>query len=93
MTRYVGLAKTHIQHFFAKVSLYPLIGLRVSGVKVSVLDISESVAFFGMNFGAGFDVKLFKTVFFNVESKYMLSFRNERALHGFTTSAGLIFRF
>lgn len=76
-----------------KFILYPLIGLRVSGLKISVLDVSESQTFFGMNFGAGFDVKLSKIVFFNLEPKYMLSFIGGNVGGGFSTSAGLIFRF
>jgi hypothetical protein len=46
-----------------------------------------------MNFGAGFDVKLSKIVFFNLESKYMLSFIGGNVGGGFSASAGLIFRF
>ena len=76
-----------------KFLLYPLIGLRVSGVKVSVFGESANQTFFGMNFGAGFDVKLSKILFLNLEPKYMLSFIGGGAGHGFTTSAGLIFRF
>ena len=76
-----------------KFLLYPLIGVNVSGMKVKALGKSESNTLFGMNFGAGFDVKLSKIVFFNVEPKYILSFQKGSALHGFTTSAGLIFRF
>jgi len=78
-----------------KFLLYPLIGLRVSGMKItaSAFGVSDNRAIFGMNFGAGFDVKLSKIVFFNLEPKYMLSFMDGRAVHGFTTSAGLIFRF
>ena len=73
--------------------LYPLIGLRVSEVKVSAKGERASSAFFGMNFGAGFDVRLSKVVLLNVEPKYMLSLIGGRAGHGFSTSAGLIFRF
>ena len=73
--------------------LYPLIGLRVSGLKVSAYSVSKSMTFFGMNFGAGFDVKLSNIVFFNLEPKYMLSFIDGTVGSGFTVSAGLIFRF
>jgi hypothetical protein len=76
-----------------KFILYPLIGLRVSGLKVSASIVSESMTFFGMNFGAGFDVKLSKIVFFNFEPKYMLSFIGGNVGGGFSVSAGLIFRF
>jgi len=78
-----------------KFLLYPLIGLRVSGVKAtaSAFGVSESDTFFGMNFGAGFDVKLSKILFLNFEPKYMLSFMDGRAVHGFTISTGLISRF
>jgi len=69
--------------------------LRVSGVKAtaSAFGVSENDTFFGMNFGAGFDVKLSKILFFNLEPKYMLTFIGGEAGHSFTTSAGLIFRF
>jgi len=73
--------------------LYPLIGLRVSGLKVSAFGENASDTFFGMNFGAGFDVKLSKVVLFNLEPKYMLSFIGGSVGSGFTVSAGLIFRF
>jgi len=73
--------------------LYPLIGLRVSGMKVSVEGESGSETFFGLNFGTGFDVKLSDKVFFNLEPKYMLSFVEKETVSGFTASAGLIIKF
>ena len=76
-----------------KFLLYPLIGLRVFGVKLSALGVSESKTFFGMNFGSGFDVKLSKKVYFNLELKYLLSFIGNGVGHGFTTSTGLIIKF
>ena len=74
--------------------LYSLIGLRISGIKASAPGVSgKNDPFFGLNFGAGFDVKLSKKLFFNLESKYMLSFIEGKAGHGFSVSAGFIVRF
>ena len=61
-----------------KFLLYPLLGLGISGVKLSVLDSEEDIikqTFFGMNIGAGFDVKLYKKLFFNVEGKSLIVFK------------------
>ena len=54
---------------------------------------SDSETFFGLNSGFGFDVKLSDKVFFNLESKYKLSFVEKETVSGFTASMGLIIKF
>jgi len=76
-----------------KFLLYPLIGLRISGMKVSVEGASDSETFFGLNSGFGFDVRLSNKVYFNLESKYKLSFIEKETVSGFTASMGLIIKF
>jgi opacity protein-like surface antigen len=80
-----------------KFLLYPAIGVRISGLKASASALgesdSESKTVFGMNFGAGFDVKLANKFYFNLEPRYMLSFIDGEAGHGFSASAGFIIRF
>jgi len=71
-----------------------IIGLSGVGMKIPTLEIKEKDGpFFGMNFGAGFDVKLSKKLFLNVEPKYVLSFINGTTGHGFTASAGFVIKF
>jgi len=78
---------------------YPLIGLGISGVKVSVSDDSGGKTFFGFNVGAGFDVKLYKKLFFNVEGKSLIVFKKTNLKYGSELgsrgmiSAGLIVKF
>ena len=77
--------------------LYPLIGLGVSGMGVKVPTLGgvkdKDGPFFSMNFGAGFDVKLSKRLFFNLEPKYMLLVADGATGHGFVGSLGFIFKF
>ena len=80
-----------------KFLLYPLIGVRVSGIKATASAFGESESekktVFGMNFGAGFDVKLANKFYFNLEPKYMLFFIDGETGHGFAAQAGFIIRF
>ncbi|MCL2041983.1 MAG: WG repeat-containing protein [Bacteroidales bacterium] len=84
-----------------KFLLYPLIGLRVTGIKledkVSALgesdSDSDSKTAFGLNSGFGFDVRLSNKVYFNLESKYKLSFIEKETVSSFTASMGLIIKF
>jgi len=77
--------------------LYPLLGLGVSGLSIKMSALGEShtenITFFSMYFGAGFDVKLSKRLYFNVEPKYLLSIISGKAGHGFAPSAGFIIKF
>ena len=61
---------------------YPLIGFGVMGLKGTVLGESFSTVFFGMNAGVGFDIKLYKKLFFNTEVKYLITFSKKAALYG-----------
>ena len=78
-----------------KFLFYPLIGLGISGLKATVLinkipidDESLSVLFFGMNVGIGFDVKLYKKLYFNTEVKYWIIFSKKATLYSAVETGG-----
>lgn len=93
-------ANVHYQFPLGKVvSLYPLAGLSVMGVKVSVPEVdlgeygsyggSASDTEFGFNIGAGADFSLSQKIVLNVEAKYKIGGNWSRFIIG----AGVAYKF
>jgi outer membrane protein X len=77
--------------FFAgeKLVFYPLAGAGILGIQGEGVSDSGSYTEFGVNFGAGFDIKLTENTFLNFETKY----RTGEVYKRFNISAGIGLRF
>ena len=77
--------------------LYPLVGIGIIGVKETQRDWLRSevydIVYFGFNTGVGFDLRLLKNLFFNLEGKYTKCLTKDNDRYWFMGSAGLVIKF